>query len=442
VGDRISIRAQADLLRNVLSGQNLVIRDPLLEVSRFRPGTEDTYVIDNLDLSRTKFDTGGLFREIASGTDRDGQEVPQFQLTRVWGDVLLPFGRLRFGRMPVRFGMGLVFNDGLGLDDDYGDTFDRFMFSTKIGPVVPAVGYDRMAEGDITSGWTDVHQVFANVGYTGDPVSAAANFAMRLQDSTDARVFILNGWLKALYKGFSVEAEAAIFQGSTVQVDGDAVDALEDAGYPTGQGGGKVAINAYLAALRAGFATDTWTVGLEGGFSSPAEGNPDHEFSLTAAERIAREREHLDADPDNPDRRQDFLDTVLANQAAFGKHMATFPFDPDYHVDLLLWRSILGGSVVNGAYAKGFFTANPFDWLGVRLDIITSWINSPGPARKGGDASTDLGWEFDPSVTFSVAKHFHLDVQFGYLMLGDYFRDVYKDAASPYTVQANFTIDF
>jgi hypothetical protein len=225
-------------------------------------------------------------------------------------------------------------------------------------------------------------------------------------------------------------------------VDKDAVDALKDAGYPTGQGGGKIAINAYLAALRGSFAVDKWSVGLEGGFSSPAEGNPRNEFSLTAAERIARERERLDADPEDADRRQDFLDVVLANQSAFGKHMSTFAFDPDYHVDLLLWRSLMGGSVVNGAYAKGFFTANPFDWLGVRLDVIKSWIHSPGPARNGGDASTDLGWEIDPRVTFSVAKHFRLDVQFGYLMVGQYFRDVAKDPESPYTVQANFAIDF
>ena len=442
INDRIAIHLQADLLRNVLSGQNLVVEDPLLHVTRFRAGSSTDYVIQNLDLGSTRFATGNIFQEVSSSTGADGEEVPQFQLTRVWGDVFLPFGRLRFGRMPASFGMGLVFNDGLGLDDDYGDTFDRFMFSTAIGPVVPAIGYDRMASGDITSGWSDVHQVFLNANYAGDPISAGGQFAFRTQSSTRSKVYILDGWLKSVYKGFTVEAEGGLFQGATTQVSKRTVEALEEAGYPTGDGGGKVLVNAYLAALRGSYAVPHWTAGVEAGVSSPAARNPKNEFSVAAANLVAEGRTRLKADPDNVDVRKDFLDTILNNQTAFGRRISTFPFDPDYHVDLLLWRRLMGGSVVNGTYAKAFLQLTPFDWMIVRLDVIGSWISSPGSGRDGKTARRDLGWEFDPQIGFSVARHFHLDLRLGYLAIGNYFRDVYSGAKSPYTFQSNFTIDF
>ena len=55
------------------------------------------------------------------------------QLTRAWADVYTGIGRVRFGRMPLHWGAGIQFNDGLATDAEYGDTSDRVQFSSRVG---------------------------------------------------------------------------------------------------------------------------------------------------------------------------------------------------------------------------------------------------------------------------------------------------------------------
>ena len=442
VNDRIIVRAQIDMLRNALLGQNRVLRDPMLAIERVLPGEDEDYLIRDVELAEEDFETGSVFSEMVSSTDRNLDEVPSIELTRVWGDVVLPFGRLRFGRQPVHFGMGIYANDGNGLDDDFGDTYDRIQFTTQVGPVAPSIGYDRLAEGDITSGWTDIHQFFLDVHYAGNPVSAAGYFTYRGQNSTDSRIFFYGLWLKALYRGFTAEAEALMTQGSSVQVERSVVDELEDAGLPTGDGGGRITIDAYIAALRLRYDTLQWAVGLEGGVSSPADSDPAGEFDPAAAAAIARASDRLAGDPDDAGGQVDFIDAVVRGQAAFGKSISTFAFDPDYNVDLLLWEQLMGGAVRNGIYARLWVQGTPFSWLLARVTFIQSWINEAGKGADGEDAANDLGSEIDVELEFSMARRFRMNLQLGYLMTGGYFDDVYEDVTDPYTFQVNFAIDF
>lgn len=52
-------------------------------------------------------------------------------MKRVWGEVSTPVGILRFGRMGSHWGLGVLHNDGNGIDNDWGDTVDRVSFTAE-----------------------------------------------------------------------------------------------------------------------------------------------------------------------------------------------------------------------------------------------------------------------------------------------------------------------
>jgi len=106
-----------------------------------------------------------LFAGDPSLTGIDGQESDVFQIKRAWMEFDIPAGKIRIGRQPSNWGLGLLANDGNGFDDLVGEnhggsTYDRFLFATrplaivqKIAgkpdsetPLFFVVGVDRLVE--------------------------------------------------------------------------------------------------------------------------------------------------------------------------------------------------------------------------------------------------------------------------------------------------------
>ncbi len=68
---------------------------------------------------------------------------------RVWGEVQTPVGLLSFGRMPSQWGLGILANAGSDIDNDFGDSVDRIQFAlppvpTPLGNLafVPILDFD------------------------------------------------------------------------------------------------------------------------------------------------------------------------------------------------------------------------------------------------------------------------------------------------------------
>lgn len=114
-----------------------------------------------------------LFASNPTRTGIDGAERPDVLLRRLWLELSLPVGQLRVGRQASQGGLGLLFNDGNGFrndfgDADYGTTFDRVLFATrpltiyraiKSGdrretPLVWILGYDRLVQDPLGFGST------------------------------------------------------------------------------------------------------------------------------------------------------------------------------------------------------------------------------------------------------------------------------------------------
>ena len=82
------------------------------------------------------------------------QDRPLVIPRRVWGEVQTPVGLLSFGRMPSAWGLGILANEGKGLDQDFGDTVDRIQFAitpvgTPIGDLVFVPIYDFDSSGPL-----------------------------------------------------------------------------------------------------------------------------------------------------------------------------------------------------------------------------------------------------------------------------------------------------
>jgi uncharacterized protein (TIGR04551 family) len=54
------------------------------------------------------------------------------EVKRAWAEYLTPVGQLRFGRMPFHWGMGMLYNAGDQVDQDFQTNMDRIMFVSGI----------------------------------------------------------------------------------------------------------------------------------------------------------------------------------------------------------------------------------------------------------------------------------------------------------------------
>lgn len=102
-----------------------------------------------------------LFAGNPTNTNDFGESISSVQLTWAWLDLDLKLGRLRVGRMPSHWGMGILSNGGGqldkvrgGIDDDFADNrspsiYDRVLFATKPLQVIKTLAHAK----DPSSNW-------------------------------------------------------------------------------------------------------------------------------------------------------------------------------------------------------------------------------------------------------------------------------------------------
>ncbi len=117
VNDNISFQAQLDLLDNVLFGSHDVV-----ELTTHNPVTGTLTLPGGTGAFGV---TGPKAGDIITG---GGGAI---NLRRLYVDILTPVGKFRIGRQPSNWGLGIFQNDGNGMFDKFGDTFDRFLYLGK-----------------------------------------------------------------------------------------------------------------------------------------------------------------------------------------------------------------------------------------------------------------------------------------------------------------------
>jgi len=70
----------------------------------------------------------------------------QLALRRAWFEWMSDYGNFRFGRMPKEWGLGILYNAGNNLYDDFGTTVDRASFKMLLGNLALELGYEKAQE--------------------------------------------------------------------------------------------------------------------------------------------------------------------------------------------------------------------------------------------------------------------------------------------------------
>jgi uncharacterized protein (TIGR04551 family) len=339
---------------------------------------------------------------------------------RVWGEVTnSTIGQLRFGRMGHQWGLGMLWNAGEGtnqlgtvLDSDFQSEVDRIQLIGKFKGIFFGVSWDFANKGYIWDPVEDIQGIPRDASRLDDTrqwsfliarrmeplarekrlargkwvINGGAYFLYRTQflsTSTapllgtpedienafvrrDAKVYMPDGWLQVLWKDLRLEIEFAGIFGQ--------IQNISPGEFPPTAEGDKFKLRQWGFAFEGEyrFLKKKLGVFLKGGAAS---GDPD----------VVGLSQYED----------------LATQPVGQKTVSNFSFHPDYRVDLILWRQILGR--VAGAYYLA--PAISYDVirsdfgrvLGAKLDFIYSRAMYE---QQTYSSEPNLGAELDVSIYY------------------------------------------
>jgi uncharacterized protein (TIGR04551 family) len=376
-------------------------------------------MLDNIAL-------GSLPEGIPSAVTTQRQPADAIRIRRAWGEVLLPFGLLAAGRMGTHWGLGMVANGGDCLDCDSGDASDRIAFLTPLAGHIWALAYDFSATGptaprpaqnrviDLERSTNVRTATFAWMRYTGDdrraqrradgkttvdygsyithrwqnddvpgtylptaqPIDPFANGGAGIM-ARNFRASAFDAWLRFTFPWGRVEAEGAFLTASVEQASLVPGVLLRD----------PVKSRQLGAALQSDFGTgeSRFSGGLDGGYAS---GDPAPGFGVVQnANARAPVAGDLDGPQANP-RRDNRIDN--------------FRFHPDYRIDRILFREILG-AVTDAVYARPHARVRITGAKSAQLSAHAAVIASSAvKASSTPSGKAPLGVEVDPSLVFET----------------------------------------
>lgn len=395
-------------------------------------------LLDNLTLGSTPRGTPYNGRTgIVAGTafqDPASAASGAVRIRTAMGEAITPLGVVSAGRMPSHFGLGIAANAGDDLDDDGGDRADRVAW------VMPFVGHFLAAGADLsTSGPAGRSNVNAP-----QPLSPA----LTQQALSVAVVRYRAPWevdlhrrAKDLWKAWVLDYGAAFSTQFQLMDTPAFYQALGGVG-PERQNRTR---RNYVAAVADGWVRLWWKdlrieaegvvsqlyigngspyAGVE--FRRPILGNP--VGGVLVAEwtplrnRYALLGEVGFASPDpSPGFPQQEGSAFVGSQpgdvfgpqidGASDRRMDAFRIHPMYRVDLILWRTLLGG-VSEAAYVRSRFGMTPVEGLRIEVNGIYSHALS---ARSTPGGMAPLGAEVDTAVMVKLGA-FQLRVDGGVLL--------------------------
>jgi uncharacterized protein (TIGR04551 family) len=365
------------------------------------------------------------------------------RVKRAWGDVVLPFGVLSAGRMGalVSWGTGFFINNGDCLGCDFGDSGDRLALTVPILNHYVTALYELSASGPyVTPGAQPIdierrahvntfalsiarvdspeaqrrklraHRVLVQYGllasYRQQDLDAPAwtqpgglqrSYAAGDFVARDLQSFAGDAWLLVHAGGFRAEVELAAVVGRI----GDATNmpgvSLRLPVTATQLGG--VASLAYRFRWPLTLRVE---VGLASGDDAPG-------FGVSQNGVLAPKKGDLDGAQLHPPG-----DMTIDN----------FKFHPDYHVDLILWRRIVG-AVTDGVYVRPSLRFGPFGAVHHNLWAELSFVESTvlSSTTPPGQAA-HLGEEIDLSLRYRYEAGFEISLQYGIFIPGAGFRNL------------------
>jgi uncharacterized protein (TIGR04551 family) len=390
ISDQVRVRTQLDVFDNLILGST---PDSLINPSF---PNQDSKVMQTTSAAQT---------DVLSNTQNSyaGSIVAK----RAWGEIDTELGSIRFGRMPWHFGRGMYYHRGDCADCDGGTTVDRVMALTTVYGHQLALGIDFGSQGyhigytdlgrknsggfpldltqkdDVTQ-WTAAitkldepakwrerisagelvlnygaqvvyrSQDYATFNVTPDATSAyysggqnaqiplSSNDlgnANTLRVGVNALLFIPSIWFKLGWKALTLEFEGTMLAGKMANAGPLRLDTTQDKGLKILQAGWVLAseLRLYSNSLFIGFETGGATGDQAEMAFDPSKGGSNGLYYPYLNYRWKS-----------------------VPQPAGDRNLNNFHFSPEYRVDEILYRRILG-TVSNAIYLKPSVTY----WLGM-----------------------------------------------------------------------------
>jgi len=311
--------------------------------------------------------------------------LQNINVRRVFGEITTPVAKIRFGRMPVHWGSGMVYNAGNGPLDEYGDTSDRIQITAPVGKVHLIGAFETNTENYINTN-DDLKTITGAVAFLGERSGIGTYNTYRWQrfdKDADFSLFTGDIWAEAQLGGTHLEWEFAFQLGG-----GDYSESVND-----------VRVTGLGSHLSAVFGNDRFRMGVAGGFATG------------------------DADP-------------------FDAEYSTFSFDPDFNLTLMMFEEPmpvlmhanphpennggreygavqLGDGISNAMYMRPVVQMTATEGL----DFELAWFAAQAAKlSEAGGGKKGYGSELDLTVDYRPFDHFELSSTTGIFFPGKYFQ--------------------
>jgi uncharacterized protein (TIGR04551 family) len=412
-------------------------------------------------------------------TNQDPPEVGQngfvssIRAKRAWAEVDTEFGSIRFGRMPWHWGRGMFYNSGACPDCDVGTTVDRVMGLTTIYGHQIVGAWDLGAQGPTTQQLTigrndpsgyqydlaqndDVLQVMGAITRIDTPVT--------LRERVDRGDIVVNYGAQVVYRN-----QGKIVTPANTQTEpgpnGPQPQSPTDLAEATYYGAYTVTPDVWMKLRYKAFTLEFEGIGVWGKIQRPGilSASPNEAMSLfqlgwVVASELRLYREALfvgletgGATGDQAEAPGQYLNYRWRFvQQPTGDHAINdFHFSPDYHVDQILFRHILG-TVTNAVYIKPqvayWFDLGRSRALGLNGAIIYSMAQVP--VSMPGNESM-MGLEMNAGAGYrNTAEGWYAGLTWGVLWpLAALNRpmplyNVYEDASAPQILRIYMGVKF
>jgi len=389
------------------------------------------------------------------------------RLERAYGQAITPFGAFTIGRMGMpMWGVGMLANPGDGLDHDFDENVDRVGFATTAFNHFLGVSYDWNAVGPSSASaagslWgqdidldpsDDVHTFSLAIlrhldedavtrrQRAGKPAFRYGAYLTWRSQQMDVPSYWMGGldeqdgtlseddlvergframagdvFLDLLAPRWGIQVEAALVRGSVADlslIQGVVADEV------TMNQTGAVA-RAWVDLLDESKLTLAAEAGFASGDDAPGMG-------------VAPSMDQLETQAGDLDGPQFSLpgDNTIDN----------FRFSPNYHVDLILWRQIMG-TVTDAIYLRPSLRGQPHE----RLALEAAWVHSRAQqASSTPSGEAHLGDELDLSARWEVWHGLTGQIQYGLLLPGPGFDNLQHglEATPAHAVRALVAFEF
>lgn len=323
----------------------------------------------------------------ATGDDMQtpGSGASNIELWRAWAELRSGDHTFRFGRMPLNWGSGILWNDGLGYNADYGDSADRIQWEGLFGDIYASAAIDVNAEGFINDG-DDTTSFNGMVAYRSETVTAGLLAQVRHTPNPNLTIVTLDGAVEAEIGKIDLEAEVVGHFG-----EGDLTDDISD-----------IRIASVGAVLDASIGFDFATLGVAAGLAT-GDG--------------------------------DLTDTTYS----------TFTFDRDYNVGILMFEQpmptfaatiptetnggrnfdevVVGNAVSNAIFLRPRVQRTIAEM--VELEGSVLWARTlAAPSTSEYEGRQSYGFEIDAAARYVGMEHLELGLTGGLLLPGNWFTEV------------------